>query len=133
VLVKITPNVTDIGTVARAAEAGGADGISAVNTVLGVDFDLGTGRPVFFRGSGGYSGPGILPIALQKVWEVARSVSIGIMGIGGISSVEDARKFFIAGAAAVQVGTAFWQDPELPSRIVSAFDAHPEWMRKGPY
>ncbi len=133
VLVKITPNVTDIGTVARAAQAGGADGISAINTVLGVDFDLETGKPVFFRGSGGYSGPGILPIALQKVWEVARSVSIGIMGIGGISSVEDARKFFIAGASAVQVGTAFWQDPELPSRIVSAFDAHPEWMRKGPY
>ena len=133
VLVKITPNVTDIGTVARAAEAGGADGISAINTVLGVDFDLQTGRPVFFRGSGGYSGPGILPIALQKVWEVAKAVSIPVVGIGGIASVEDARKFFVAGASAVQVGTSFWQDPELPARIVSAFDTHPEWMRKGPY
>jgi dihydroorotate dehydrogenase len=133
VLVKITPNVTDIGTVARAAETGGADGVSAINTVLGVDFDLETGKPVFFRGSGGYSGPGILPIALQKVWEVARAVSIRVVGIGGISSVEDARKFFIAGASAVQIGTAFWQDPELPSRIVSAFETHPEWMRKGPY
>jgi dihydroorotate dehydrogenase (NAD+) catalytic subunit len=133
VLVKITPNVTDIGTVAKAAEAGGADGISAINTVLGVDFDLGTGRPVFFRGSGGYSGPGVLPIALQKVWEVAKAVSIPVVGIGGIASVDDARKFFVAGASAVQVGTSFWQDPELPARIVSAFDTHPEWMRKGPY
>jgi dihydroorotate dehydrogenase (NAD+) catalytic subunit len=133
VWVKITPNVTDIGLVARAAEAGGADAVSAVNTVLGVDFDLATGKPVFYRGSGGYSGPGILPIALQKVWEVARSVSIAVVGIGGIGSVEDARKFFIAGASAVQVGTAFWQDPALPARIVSAFTEHPEWMRKGPY
>ncbi|MDH3215330.1 MAG: dihydroorotate dehydrogenase, partial [Candidatus Krumholzibacteria bacterium] len=79
-LVKITPNVTDIGSVARAAEAGGADGISAINTVVGVDFDVNTGKPIFFRGSGGYSGPGILPIALQKVWEVSEAVSIPIMG-----------------------------------------------------
>ncbi len=133
VWVKITPNVTDIGVVARAAEAGGADAVSAINTVLGVDFDLDTGKPVFYRGSGGYSGPGILPIALQKVWEVARAVTIGVVGIGGIGTVEDARKFFIAGASAVQVGTAFWQDPGLPARIVSAFTEHPGWMRKGPY
>jgi dihydroorotate dehydrogenase (NAD+) catalytic subunit len=133
VLVKITPNVTDIGLVARAAEAGGADGVSAINTVLGIDFDLDTGRPIFYRGSGGYSGPGILPIALQKVWEVAKAVSIAVVGIGGIGSVDDARKFFVAGASAVQVGTSFWQDPELPARIVAAFTEHPEWMRKGPY
>jgi dihydroorotate dehydrogenase (NAD+) catalytic subunit len=132
-LVKITPNVTDIGSVAKAAEAGGADGISAINTVLGVDFALDTGKPVFYRGSGGYSGPGILPIALQKVWEVSRSVSIAVVGIGGIGSVEDARKFFIAGASAIQVGTALWQDPGLPEKIVSGFEEHPEWMRKGPY
>lgn len=130
-LVKITPNVTDIGVVARAAEAGGADGISAINTVLGVDFDLRTGKPIFFRGSGGYSGPGILPIALQKVWEVAKAVSIPVMGIGGIGSVDDARKFFVAGASAVQVGTSLWQDPELPQRMVGAFEKHPEWIRKG--
>ena len=133
VLVKITPNVTDIGVVARAAEAGGADAVSAINTVLGIDFDLDTGRPVFYRGSGGYSGPGILPIALQKVWEVAKAVSIAVVGIGGIASVEDARKFFLAGASAVQVGTSFWQDPGLPARIVGAFTEHPEWMRKGPH
>ena len=133
VLVKITPNVTDIGSVARAAEEGGADGISAINTLIGVDFNLETGKPIFFRGSGGYSGPGILPIALQKVWEISRSVSIPIMGMGGISSVDDARKFFIAGASTIQIGTSLWQDPSLPARIVETFAKHPEWMRKGPY
>jgi dihydroorotate dehydrogenase (NAD+) catalytic subunit len=132
-LVKITPNVTDIGSVARAAEEGGADGISAINTLVGVDFNLDTGRPIFFRGSGGYSGPGILPIALQKVWEVSKAVSIPIMGMGGISSVDDARKFFIAGATAVQVGTSLWQDPGLPERIIEALGEHPEYMKKGPY
>lgn len=132
-LVKITPNVTDIGAVARAAEAGGADGISAINTLLGVDFDLDTGKPIFDRGSGGYSGPGILPIALQKVWEVVQAVSIPVMGIGGISTIEDARKFFIAGAVAIQVGTVLFVDPELAMTIVSAFDQHPEWMRRGPF
>ena len=129
--VKITPNVTDIGSVARAAEAGGADAVSAINTVVGVDFDLDTGRPIFARGSGGYSGPGILPIALQKVWECAQAVSIPIVGIGGIGSVEDARKFFIAGASAIQVGTCLWVDPELPGRIIAGLEEHPEWMRKG--
>lgn len=132
-LVKITPNVTDIGAVAKAAEAGGADGISAINTVVGVDFDVTTGRPIFARGSGGYSGPGILPIALQKVWEVARAVSIPIMGIGGICGVEDARKFFIAGASAVQVGTALWVEPEMPRQIIAALETHPEWMKRGPF
>ena len=132
-LVKITPNVTDIGSVAKAAEDGGADGISAINTVVGVDFDLETGRPMFYRGSGGYSGPGILPIALQKVWEASRAVSIPIVGMGGLASVEDARKFFIAGAAAIQVGTCMWVDPGLPMRLVDAFEQHPEWTRTGPY
>lgn len=131
-LVKVTPNVTDIGQVAAAAEAGGADGISAINTVVGVDFDLETGRPIFARGSGGYSGPGILPIALQKVWEISKAVSIPVIGIGGISSVKDARKFFIAGATAIQVGTCMWVDPELPLRIVRALESHPEWLRRGP-
>ncbi|NIM20384.1 MAG: dihydroorotate dehydrogenase [Candidatus Latescibacteria bacterium] len=128
--VKITPNLADVGLVARAAEAGGADAISAVNTVIGTDFDLSTGKPIFARVGAGYSGPGILPIALFKVWEVAHSVSIPVVGIGGISSVEDARKFFLAGAIAVQVGTALYSDPELPIRIVEALRAHPEWARR---
>ncbi len=126
--IKVTPNVTDIGAVARAAEAGGADAISAVNTVLGLEFDLKTGRPVFARISAGYSGPGILPIALQKVWEASNAVSIPVVGIGGISSVEDARKFFLAGARAIQIGTALFADPGLPERVVEALTEHPEWM-----
>lgn len=131
-LVKITPNVTDIGSVAKAAEAGGADGISAINTLIGLDFDLDTRRPIFGRGSGGYSGPGILPIALQKVHEVYRAVKIPIMGIGGIGSVGDARKFFIAGASAIQVGTVLWVRPELTMDIIRGLESHPEWMTKGP-
>ena len=131
VLVKITPNVTDIGSVARAAEAGGADGISAINKLIGVDFDLDTGRPIFSRGSGGYSGPGILPIALQKVWEVSQAVKIPVVGMGGINSVEDARKFFIAGATAIQVGTSLWVNPELPAQIIKAFGENPGWLEKG--
>jgi dihydroorotate dehydrogenase (NAD+) catalytic subunit len=127
--IKITPNVTDIATVARAAEAGGADAISAINTLVGLDFDLDTGSPIFARVSAGYSGPGILPIALQKVWEVSHAVSIPVVGIGGISSVEDVRKFFLAGASAIQVGTALFADPGLPDRIVTALEEHPAWIR----
>lgn len=126
--IKITPNVTDIGEVARAAESGGADAISAVNTVLGLEFDLKTSRPVFDKISAGYSGPGILPVALQKVWEASNAVSIPVVGIGGISSIEDARKFFLAGAKAIQVGTALFADPGLPERMVKAFEEHPDWL-----
>jgi dihydroorotate dehydrogenase (NAD+) catalytic subunit len=123
--IKITPNVTDIGEVARAAEAGGADAIAAINTVIGLDFNLQTSRPVLGKGSGGYSGPGILPIALQKVFECSKAVSIPIVGIGGISSVEDARKFFLAGASAIQVGTALFADPKLHEKsIASRMDSH---------
>ncbi len=126
--VKVTPNITDVGTVARAAEQGGADAISAINTLVGIDFDLETGKPVFARGSAGYSGPAILPIALQKVWECSKAVSIPIVGIGGIASVDDVRKFFLAGATAVQVGTQLFADPDLPQRIIDALAAHPEWI-----
>jgi dihydroorotate dehydrogenase (NAD+) catalytic subunit len=132
--IKITPNVTEIQAVALAAQAGGADAISAINTLIGMDFDLETGKPVFAKATAGYSGPGILPIALAKVWEVAKVVSIPIVGIGGISSVDDARKFFLAGATAIQVGTALFSDPELCGRIVTALEEHPEWIapRKEP-
>jgi dihydroorotate dehydrogenase (NAD+) catalytic subunit len=84
---------------------------------------------VFARGSAGYSGPAILPIALQKVWECARAVKIPIVGIGGITTIDDARKFFLAGATAIQVGTSLYNDPGLPERIVDALAEHPEWMR----
>ena len=126
--IKVTPNITDVGLVARAAEQGGADAIAAINTLVGIDFDLETRKPVFARGSAGYSGPAILPIALQKVWECAKVVSIPIVGIGGISSIDDARKFFLAGATAIQVGTALYADPGLPARIIDALEANPEWI-----
>jgi dihydroorotate dehydrogenase (NAD+) catalytic subunit len=126
--VKVTPNLTDIGVVARAAEAGGADAVSAINTLIGADFSLETGKPIFARVGAGYSGPGILPIALHKVWDIHRSISIPVIGIGGISSVEDARKFFMAGATAVQVGTAIYSDPGLPMRIVGELENHPHWI-----
>jgi dihydroorotate dehydrogenase (NAD+) catalytic subunit len=126
--VKVTPNITDVGVVARAAEQGGADAIAAINTLVGIDFDLETGQPVFARGSAGYSGPAILPIALQKVWECARAVSIPVVGIGGITTIDDARKFFLAGATAIQVGTTLFNDPGLPGRIIDALDEHPEWV-----
>jgi dihydroorotate dehydrogenase (NAD+) catalytic subunit len=126
--IKVTPNITDVGSVARAAQEGGADAIAAINTLIGIDFDLETGKPVFARGSAGYSGPAILPIALQKVWECAKAVSIPIVGIGGISSIDDARKFFLAGATAIQVGTALYADPGLPERIIDALEKNPEWI-----
>jgi dihydroorotate dehydrogenase (NAD+) catalytic subunit len=126
--IKVTPNITSVADVARAAEQGGADAIAAINTVLAIDFDLETGRPVFARGSAGYSGPAILPIALQKVWECAKAVQIPIVGIGGISTIDDARKFFLAGARAIQVGTALYNDPGLPERIIDALHEHPEWI-----
>jgi dihydroorotate dehydrogenase (NAD+) catalytic subunit len=126
--IKVTPNITSVADVARAAEEGGADAIAAINTVIGIDFDLETGKPVFARGSAGYSGPAILPIALQKVWECAKAVSIPIVGIGGISTIEDVRKFFLAGATAVQVGTALYADPGLPERIIDALEKNPRWM-----
>jgi len=118
VLAKLTPNVGDIGMLALAAEEAGADGITAVNTVVGMDIDLERRRPVFERVRAGLSGPAIMPVALEAVWRIAGTVEIPVIGAGGISSVEDALKFFLAGASAVQVGTAIFYDPSLPVRLV---------------
>lgn len=128
VLIKITPNLTSIGEVAAAAEAGGADGITAINTLIGADFDLVTGKPVFAKVRAGYSGPGILPVALQKVWEVAQAVSIPVVGVGGIACVDDARKFFLAGASAVQIGTQLFADPGLAGELVEELERNPHWL-----
>jgi len=118
IIAKLTPNVSDISTLAVAAEETGADALTAINTVVGMDIDIDNRSPVFDRITAGLSGPAILPIALASVWKVARSVEIPVVASGGISSVEDALKFFMAGAAAVQVGTAMFYDPALPERIV---------------
>ncbi len=122
VLAKLTPNVGDIAVLALAAEEAGADGITAINTVVGMDIDLAAGRPVFKRIRAGLSGPAIMPIALDAVWSISRTVDIPVVGVGGITSVADAMKFFMAGAAAIQVGTAVFYDPALPEKIVEALE-----------
>jgi dihydroorotate dehydrogenase (NAD+) catalytic subunit len=126
--IKVTPNITDVASVARAAEEGGADAIAAINTVIGIDFDLETGKPVFARGSAGYSGPAILPIALQRCGSV-QGGSI-YRGIGGISSIDDARKFFLAGACD-QVGTALYADPTSRAHHRCP-EKNPEWITARP-
>jgi len=110
-LVKLTPNVADIAALARASAEAGADAVSAINTVVGLEVDLETGKPVLPRRFGGYSGPGVRPIALAKVDEIVGKVGVPVVGVGGIDTAEDALRFFALGAVAVQVGTAQMRDP----------------------
>ena len=116
-LAKITPNVADIAQLALAALDAGADAVSAINTVVGLDVDLRTGQPYLPRRFGGYSGQAILPIALAKVDQIVRGVGVPVVGVGGIAEPEDALKFFALGAIAVQVGTAQMRDPFAAARI----------------
>jgi dihydroorotate dehydrogenase (NAD+) catalytic subunit len=122
VFAKITPNVTDVAGLAQAAEKGGAHAVTAINTVVGVDLCPDLDEPVFRRVKAGLSGPAILPVALDAVWKISRAVDIPVIGVGGIASIEDARKFFAAGASAVEIGTAIFSDPALPERIVEALE-----------
>jgi len=117
-IVKLSPNVTDITVFARAAEAAGADALSLVNTLVGMAIDIETRTPRLSNVTGGLSGPSIKPVALRMVYQAARAVKIPIIGLGGISTSEDALEFFIAGARAVQVGTANFYDPGASIRIV---------------
>ena len=117
-LAKLTPNVADIAGLAAAAAEAGADGVSAINTVVGLEIDLATGRPVLPRRFGGYSGPGIAPIALAKVDEIVTRTGVPVIGVGGIETAEDALKFFALGAVAVQIGTAQMRDPFTAARVV---------------
>jgi dihydroorotate dehydrogenase (NAD+) catalytic subunit len=116
-LVKLSPNVTSIAEMARVCEGEGADGVSLVNAIQGLDVDVERRRPVLRNGLGGFSGPAIRPVALRMVWQAAQVVSIPICGIGGISTAEDAVKFMLCGATAVQVGTANYLDPTVSARI----------------
>jgi dihydroorotate dehydrogenase (NAD+) catalytic subunit len=117
-IVKLSPNVTDITLFARASEAAGADALSLVNTFVGMAIDIETRTPRLSNVTGGLSGPSIKPVAVRMVYQAARAVKIPIIGIGGISSTEDALEFFIAGARAIQVGTANFYDPGTSVRIV---------------
>ncbi len=118
VIVKLSPNVTDITEIARAAEAAGADAVSLINTVLGMAIDIESCQPKLANIFGGLSGPAIKPIALRMVWQVAESVSIPVIGIGGITTPEDAIEFMLAGACAVQVGTTNFINPKATEEII---------------
>lgn len=116
-MVKLSPNVTDITEIARAVEAEGADAVSLVNTFLGMAIDAETRRPLLSTVTGGLSGPAIKPIALRMVWQVSHAVKIPVIGLGGIMNATDAIEFFLAGASAIQVGTALFKDPFIPLNI----------------
>jgi dihydroorotate dehydrogenase (NAD+) catalytic subunit len=124
IVAKLTPNVTDIVAIARAARDGGADAVSLVNTFRGLAIDWRRRRPILAYDVGGLSGPAIKPLALRMVWDVARALpDLPILGIGGISNTDDALEFLVAGASAVQVGTATFADPTASARIVSELPA----------
>ncbi|MFN0107643.1 MAG: dihydroorotate dehydrogenase [Blastocatellia bacterium] len=118
VIVKMSPNVTDVAAVARAAESAGADALSLINTAVGMAIDIHTRRPRLANKTGGLSGPAIKPIAVRCVFQASRAVKIPLVGIGGIATTEDALEFIIAGASAVQVGTANFYDPSASMKIV---------------
>ncbi|HTU01336.1 MAG TPA: dihydroorotate dehydrogenase [Candidatus Sulfotelmatobacter sp.] len=117
-IAKLSPNVTDIQAIARAAEEGGASALSLINTLVGMAIDIRTRRPKIGNITGGLSGPAIRPVAVRMVWQVARTVRIPIIGMGGIQTAEDAVEFLLAGATAVSVGTANFLDPAAPLKII---------------
>ncbi len=117
VMVKLSPNVTDITEIAKAAEGAGADALSLINTIRGMRIDVNTRRPILKMNTGGLSGPAVLPVAVRMVWEVANAVKLPILGMGGVSSGEDAAQLMLAGAAAVAVGTACFADPFAPLKV----------------
>ena len=118
VIIKLTPNVTDIVAIAKACEQAGADGISLINTLLGMRIDLKTRKPVLANVTGGLSGPAVFPVALRMVWQAARAVKIPVVGMGGVSSAEDVLEMLTAGAAAVEVGAANLVDPLACKKII---------------
>ena len=117
VMVKLSPNVTDITEIAKAVEGAGADAVSLINTLRGMRIDINTRRPVLKMNTGGMSGPAVLPVAVRMVWEVANTVKIPILGMGGVSKGEDAAQMMLAGACAVAVGTACIADPFAPIKV----------------
>ena len=117
-MVKLSPNVTDITEIAKAVEASGADSVSLINTLLGMAIDIKSRKPVLSTVTGGLSGPAVKPVALRMVWQVCKSVQIPVVGLGGIMNAQDAIEFIIAGATAVQVGTANFIDPTITLQIV---------------
>ena len=123
VIVKLSPNVTDIVSIAKACEDAGADGLSLINTLLSLRIDLKTRKPILANTTGGLSGPAVFPLALRMVWQVSQAVKIPVIGLGGVSSAEDAAEMMLAGATAVQVGAANLRDPFACPKIIQALPA----------
>ena len=123
-MVKLSPNVTSITDIAKSVEANGADAVSLINTLLGMSIDIKTGRPILKNNVGGLSGPAVFPVAVRMVWQVANAVKIPIMGMGGVATWEDAVEIMMAGASAVQVGAAIFNDPYAPIKIIDGLEQY---------
>lgn len=126
-MVKLSPNVTDIAEMALAAEAEGADAVSLINTLTGMRIDINSKRPIIHNNTGGLSGPAVFPVAVRMVWQVASRVKIPVVGLGGISSWQDAVEMLLAGASALQIGTVLFTDPYAPLKITAGLS---EFMNK---
>ena len=124
IMVKLTPNVTNVVEIAKAVEAEGADCLSLINTLLGMRIDIRTKRPILHNNVGGFSGPAIFPVAVRMVWQVASAVNIDVVGMGGISTAEDAIEMMMAGAKAVQMGTAIFTDPYSPLKVIDGIEKY---------
>lgn len=124
-IVKLSPNVTDIAEIARACEAEGADSVSLINTLMGMVIDTERRRPKLSINTGGLSGPAVKPVALRMVWQVARAVKIPVIGLGGISNAQDAIEFFMAGATAIEIGTANFIDPTVTIKVKEGIN---DWL-----
>ena len=126
-IVKLSPNVTDITEIARAVEAEGADAVSLINTLLGMAVDAERRKPILSTVTGGLSGPCVKPVALRMVWQTAKAVRIPVIGLGGIASWRDAVEFMLAGATAVQIGTSNFVDPTVSLKVIDGIAAYCEW------
>lgn len=116
-IVKLSPNVTDVTEIAKAVEAEGADSVSLINTLMGMAIDIERRRPMLSISTGGLSGPAVKPVALRMVWQVAKAVKIPVVGLGGICKAEDAIEFLMAGATAIEIGTANFLDPAVTIKV----------------
>ena len=116
-IVKLSPNVTSVVDIAKACEAEGADSVSLINTLMGMAIDIEKRKPILSIATGGLSGPAVKPVALRMVWQVAKAVNIPVIGLGGISSATDAIEFLMAGATAIQIGTANFLDPTITIKV----------------
>lgn len=123
-MVKLTPNVTNIVEIAKAAESEGADCLSLINTLLGMRIDIKTKRPVLKNNVGGFSGPAVFPVAVRMVWQVANAVGVDVVGLGGITTAEDVIEMMMAGAKAVQIGTAIFTDPYTPVKVIDGLERY---------